>query len=77
MYSEIGRGQWIEKEVHDFVYGEGPTPFFDNCRCDTPYGVRILKDVSEPDFERPNVNWDDMIEMGITKEDDFNAPQQY
>lgn len=67
MNREVGRGQWIEKEVQDFIYGEGKNPFFDDMPRDTPFGVGILKDVFEPEYERPNGNWDDMVEMGITK----------
>lgn len=69
MRREIGRGQWIEKEVHDFIYGEGENPFSGRVHCSTPLGVGILKDTFEPNFERPHVNQDDLIEMGIAKED--------
>ncbi|CAI7604115.1 unnamed protein product [Penicillium glandicola] len=68
LINEIGRGQWIEEEVHNFIYGEGGNPFSDRWHCDTSYGVGILEDAFEPDFERPNVNRDDLIEMGIYKE---------
>jgi hypothetical protein len=65
MYRDIGRGHWIEKEVHDFICGEGKNPFFEDTPNDTPFGIGILMDVFEPNFERPNVNCFDLIEMGI------------
>lgn len=69
MHRGIGRGQWIEKDVHDFTYGEGGNSFSSRVHCSTPVGVGILKDAFDPNFERPNVNQDDLIEMGVAKED--------
>lgn len=58
MQREIGRGQWIEKEVHYFIYGEGQNPFSGRVHCSTTFGVGTLKDVFEPNFERPHMNQD-------------------
>lgn len=69
MHRIIGRGQWIENEVHDFIYGEGGNPFSGRVHCSTPFGVGILKDGFDPNFERPNLNQDYLIEMGLAKED--------
>lgn len=71
MHREIGQGQWIEKEVQDFIYGEGENPFSGRVHCSTTFGVGTLKDVFESNFERPHVNQDDLIEMGIAKEDGY------
>lgn len=64
----IGRGQWIEKEVRGFIYGKGKNPFRHDRPSNTPFGVEILKDAFELDFERPNVNHFKLIEMEIAKE---------
>ncbi|OQE12419.1 hypothetical protein PENVUL_c001G04615 [Penicillium vulpinum] len=63
----IGRGQWIEKEAHDSIYGEGKHPLIDDSPGSIPYGVGILKDAFEPNFERLNVNRNNLIEMSIAK----------
>ncbi|KAJ5471184.1 hypothetical protein N7530_008541 [Penicillium desertorum] len=63
-----GIGRWIEKEVRDFVYGGGETPFEEDFPLDIPYGVGVLKDAFEPNFERPNVDPETLIELNICKE---------
>jgi hypothetical protein len=63
-----GIGRWIEKEVRDFVYGGGENPFEEDFPLDIPYGVGVLKDAFEPNFERPNVDPDTLIELNICKE---------
>jgi hypothetical protein len=50
---EIGRNIWIEKEVSEFIYGEGENPFEQSCRCNVPFGVGTQKDSFDPNFERP------------------------
>ena len=65
--SEYGRGRWVEKEVQDFIYGQGQNPFAEDMPLDFPEGVGTLRDVFEPGFERPNVETDDLIKLGICK----------
>jgi hypothetical protein len=52
-----GHGIWIEKEVEDFIYGEGGNPFEEHHPLNIPLGVGVLRDALEPDFERPYVQW--------------------
>ena len=67
---EIGRNIWIEKEVSEFIYGEGQIPFDQRCRCNVPFGVGIQKDSFDPQFERPYVNIFDLIKLNICKDRD-------
>ncbi|KAJ5581465.1 hypothetical protein N7535_000085 [Penicillium sp. DV-2018c] len=48
-------GVWIEKEVGDFIYGEGENPFRQDGPCNIPLGVGVMRDALDPDFERPYV----------------------
>ncbi|KAJ5124228.1 uncharacterized protein N7515_008053 [Penicillium bovifimosum] len=55
-----GLGVWIEKEVEDFIYGEGANPIMDcgyrSRQCvDRPVGV--VRDALEPGFEYPYAKW--------------------
>lgn len=65
---ELGRGKWIEKEVQGFLYSEGENPFEEDYPLQVPLGVGVMKDVFEPNFERPNVHGDILREMNICKE---------
>jgi hypothetical protein len=65
---EIGKVRWIEKEVEDFVYGEGENPFEEKSSFDIPLGVGVLKNAFEPNFERPNVDGDTLRELNICNE---------
>jgi hypothetical protein len=67
---EIGRNIWIEKEVSEFIYGEGENPFEQSCRCHVPFGVGTQKDSFDPNFERPHVNIFDLIKLNICKDHD-------
>ncbi|KAJ6132256.1 hypothetical protein N7471_007471 [Penicillium samsonianum] len=70
----VGRAQWIGKEVHDFIYGEEEIPslIVSIVVRSTPFGVGILKDAFDPNFESPNVNCDNLIEMGIKDKEDMD-----
>lgn len=48
-----GLGIWIEKEVHEFLYGNGQNPF-DEYGIVRP-GVGFERDSFNPDYERPHV----------------------
>ncbi|KAJ5142663.1 uncharacterized protein N7515_001450 [Penicillium bovifimosum] len=48
-----GHGIWIEKEVEDFIYGEGENPFRKHSRNSIQSGVGVMRDALEPDFEHP------------------------
>lgn len=70
-----GQGRWLEKEVQDFVYGGGESPFKEDFPLDIPFGVGMLKDAFEPNFERPHVHRDTLIELNIYKE--HYEPDEY
>ncbi|KAJ5124809.1 uncharacterized protein N7515_008634 [Penicillium bovifimosum] len=48
-----GHGIWIEKEVEDFIYGEGENPFREPRPWEVQFGVGVMRDALEPDFEHP------------------------
>ena len=47
---------WLDKEVNDFLYGDGANPFraSDSTSVTVPKGVGIRKDPFDPGYERPN-----------------------
>ncbi|KAJ5576480.1 hypothetical protein N7535_003406 [Penicillium sp. DV-2018c] len=47
-----GHAIWVEKEVEDFIYGEGRNPFEDSRNIHV--GVGVLRDALDPDFEQPH-----------------------
>ncbi|KAJ5570874.1 hypothetical protein N7535_004534 [Penicillium sp. DV-2018c] len=49
----LGQGIWAEKEVDDFIYGEGGNPFDRLFYFSIQLGVGVLRDALEPDFEHP------------------------
>jgi hypothetical protein len=54
-HRQLGRGVWLEKEVQDFIFGEGQNPFSERTPLDISWGVGVQRDAFDPDFERPNV----------------------
>lgn len=50
---EFGRAHWIEKEVQDFIYGNGKIPFLKDLRSETPLGCGFFRDSFEPEWDRP------------------------
>lgn len=59
-----GRGVWLRDEISSFLYNEKPNPFDD--QDDTvSYGIGVVKDQYEPEFERPHLDYDDMVKLGI------------
>ncbi|KAH8696278.1 hypothetical protein BGW36DRAFT_342962 [Talaromyces proteolyticus] len=64
----IGRAIWIDNEVEEFLYGAGKNPFgilYDKNSVQFGYGV--VRDVFEPEFERPYVDRDTMEKLGYYK----------
>ncbi|CAG8013485.1 unnamed protein product [Penicillium salamii] len=68
MPEDYGRATWTEKEVQEFVYGDGENPIKESFPVQTPEGIGILKDAFDPSFERPNVSWSDLERLKIHKE---------
>ncbi|KAJ5130216.1 uncharacterized protein N7515_006255 [Penicillium bovifimosum] len=57
-----GHGVWIEKEVEDFIYGEGGNPFKEHRPEGSPrpsihLGVGVIRGAFEPDFEDAHDQW--------------------
>ncbi|KAJ5139215.1 uncharacterized protein N7515_004063 [Penicillium bovifimosum] len=52
-----GHGIWIEKEVEDFIYGEGGNPFKEDRPLNIRLGFGVIRDALEPDFEHPYDQW--------------------
>ncbi|KAJ5124494.1 uncharacterized protein N7515_008319 [Penicillium bovifimosum] len=50
----LGHGIWVEKEVEDFIYGEGGNPFEQRHPLNVRLGVGVLRDALDPDFEHPH-----------------------
>ncbi|KAJ4150019.1 hypothetical protein LMH87_010787 [Akanthomyces muscarius] len=63
-----GRGIWLGKEISAFLYGDGPNPFATSASVAT-YGMGVMKDEFEPEYERPHVDHAEMIRLG------YHAPQ--
>ncbi|KAJ5509684.1 hypothetical protein N7527_011827 [Penicillium freii] len=62
---QIGRAVWLEKEVQEYLYGEGQNPFLERMPLDIPWGIGTQRDAFEPSFERPNVPRGGLKNMGI------------
>ncbi|KAJ5146237.1 uncharacterized protein N7515_000801 [Penicillium bovifimosum] len=53
-----GHGIWVEKEVEDFIYGEGGNPFEERYfPSEIHLGLGVMRDALGPDFERPHDRW--------------------
>ncbi|KAJ5926554.1 hypothetical protein N7516_008327 [Penicillium verrucosum] len=71
---QIGRMVWLEKEVQEYLYGEGQNPFFERTPLDIPWGIGIQRDAFEPSFERPNISGVELRNMEIyDKNWEYNA----
>ncbi|OAA78833.1 F-box domain, cyclin-like protein [Akanthomyces lecanii RCEF 1005] len=58
-----GRGIWLGKEISAFLYGDGPNPFATSASVAT-YGMGVMKDEFEPEYERPHVDHAEMVRLG-------------
>ncbi|KAI0904127.1 hypothetical protein F4823DRAFT_628864 [Ustulina deusta] len=56
-----GRAIWADKEVHDFLYNDGETPFGWKGRNlnSVPDGKGIVRDAFDPQYERPHLSFRD------------------
>lgn len=66
---QLGRGVWFSSAVSGFLYGNEPNPFA-LWEDRVQYGVGLVRDVFDPDFERPNVNSAGMVKLGLYNEPD-------
>jgi hypothetical protein len=58
------RAIWVEREVGEFLYGAGENPFRENR---IRYGFGVVRDVFQPEYERPYVDFETMEELGYYK----------
>lgn len=61
---QAGRAVWICEEVGDFLYGDGANPFLSS-KSTVEYGIGVMKDDFDPDYERPHVEAAEMVRLGI------------
>ncbi|RYP13722.1 hypothetical protein DL767_010626 [Monosporascus sp. MG133] len=65
-----GRAIWVDEEVNEFIYGQGNNPFGDepaSGRDQVPYGIGLVRDVFEPEYERPWLSPGVLMLLGIHK----------
>ncbi|PYI09468.1 hypothetical protein BO78DRAFT_438098 [Aspergillus sclerotiicarbonarius CBS 121057] len=62
-----GRAIWIEDEVSEFLYGDGPNPFSE---LGAVRFVGVERDVFDPEYERPHTTVSNLQRLGITKKDE-------
>lgn len=60
----MGRDIWVDKEIGEFLYGHGENPFDIRCKNIPMFGYGLVRDVFEPEFERPFVDWVTMEDLG-------------
>jgi hypothetical protein len=58
---------WVDKEVNDFVYGNGPNPFLPNAFGYVRRGIGVMKDALNPFHERPNLHLRGLADAGYIK----------
>lgn len=63
----IGRGVWLEDEVNDFLYGPGENPMQGRDFKNPKFGMGTLRDLFEPEFTRPNLELEQLSELGIIR----------
>ncbi|VUC33760.1 unnamed protein product [Clonostachys rosea] len=71
MHEVPGRHITADKEVEDFIYGDGPNPFGspdDRFLWNHLTGRGILHDEFDPAYERPNLPPKKLAALGITKD---------
>jgi hypothetical protein len=61
----MGRAIWVDREIGEFLYGAGENPFARGpTKNRIPYGCGVVRDVFEPEYERPYANWETMENLG-------------
>jgi hypothetical protein len=58
---------WVEEEVNDFLYSDGPNPFGPNSRRLPRRGMGVIKDAFNPFHERPNLTLSGLADAGYIK----------
>jgi hypothetical protein len=64
----IGRAVWIENEISDFLYTDGPNPF--SCQGygnEIQMGFGVRRDEFDPAFERPYIDDGELERLGYIK----------
>ncbi|CAG9994354.1 unnamed protein product [Clonostachys byssicola] len=68
-----GRYIQVDKEVEDFVYGDGPNPFTFNDLFDKG----TMHDEFDPEYERPNLADEELAALGIIKDPRYIEDSPY
>ncbi|KAJ5626175.1 hypothetical protein N7510_002484 [Penicillium lagena] len=66
-HTRARRGVWLEKEVHDYLYGEGEYPFYSDAPRSVKMGLGTERDTFEPNHDRPHDHRRALIEKGFVK----------
>ncbi|KAK3295296.1 uncharacterized protein B0H64DRAFT_394790 [Chaetomium fimeti] len=64
---------WVDKEVDEFLYADGMNPFQTTDGHTVPYGVGVVRDVFNPNHERPNLSLPGLADAGYIKHVYFNG----
>lgn len=77
--SERGRIVWADKEVGDFLYGDGPIPFHNPWGAGRvlEIGVGVERDPFDPNYDRPNLDLAGLADAGYIKHAYFNDQKIY
>lgn len=77
--SERGRIVWADKEVGDFLYGDGPIPFHNPWGAGRvlEIGVGVERDPFDPNYDRPNLDLAGLADAGYIKHAYFNDEKIY
>ncbi|KAI8954358.1 hypothetical protein F4801DRAFT_532784 [Xylaria longipes] len=63
-----GRAIWVDEEVHEFLYNDGETPFGwkgrNRNRNHVPDGKGVVRDVFDPQYERPHLSFREYMRQG-------------
>ncbi|KAH6838550.1 hypothetical protein B0I37DRAFT_316717 [Chaetomium sp. MPI-CAGE-AT-0009] len=62
----------VDEEVAQFLYEDGTNPFQSIGGNDVPYGVGVVRDVFNPNHERPNLSLPELADAGYIKHVYFN-----
>ncbi|KAI1183197.1 hypothetical protein F5B17DRAFT_417105 [Nemania serpens] len=76
-FDHPGQAIWIEQEVYAFLYEGGPNPFGDDPELGANNlgdNIGMLKDALNPEFQRPNLVRERLVEIGYLLEDGTTSP---
>lgn len=66
-----GRATWVDDEVAEFLYADGPNPFDGGFWQPVQQGKGVVRDTFDPEYERPWADDDTLRKLGYLKEADY------